>query len=291
MITFTTPLAAVMFPKVVQSAARTAGTDAVRHALIATALLGGAAAVACTLFPALPVRIIYFRNPLYWRSAELIPWFAWCLLPLILANVLISNLLARRKFRVVPWLVVVAAGYGLALSQLQDRLTFFTEQDIQKPGLFAERLAKQTDPPARWIWSHLDSGEQARIDQAASDPVQARSVLVAAFNRLLRSGTMGSFAEVGGVSFSAVARKQIEANPAGRSLIALNRLLMQEAFPNELASAEAKMFKGFKTVIGTLGIFSSMLLLVVLWFTTWMGCAANRALERPGAEQPAPALG
>jgi O-antigen/teichoic acid export membrane protein len=122
LVSFTTPLAAVMFPKVVQSAARTEKTDAMTHALAATALLGVAAAVACTLLPELPLRIIYFRKPLYWNSAPLIPWFGWCLLPLILANVLLSNLLARARFEVVPWAVAVAIGYGLTLANLKDRV-------------------------------------------------------------------------------------------------------------------------------------------------------------------------
>jgi O-antigen/teichoic acid export membrane protein len=123
MVTFTTPLASVMFPKIVQSAARTQQTDALRQALAVTALLGGVAALACTLLPELPLRIIYIRNATYWKSAPLIPWIAWALLPLILANVLMNNLLARDRFRVVPWAVLVAAGYGAALLALRQRMS------------------------------------------------------------------------------------------------------------------------------------------------------------------------
>jgi len=122
LVTFTTPLTSVMFPKIVQSAARTEHTDALKQALGATALLGGAASLACTLWPELPLRIIYFRNPIYWQSSPLVPWFAWCLLPLIMANVLIGNLLARQRFAVVPWLLLIAVGYGVALINLRTTL-------------------------------------------------------------------------------------------------------------------------------------------------------------------------
>ncbi|MFO1496791.1 MAG: hypothetical protein U1G07_00085 [Verrucomicrobiota bacterium] len=122
LFTFTTPLASVMFPKLVRSAARTEKSDALRHALAATALLGGMAAVACMLLPQLPLRILYVRNPIYWQSAPLVPWFAWALVPLIMANVLINHLLAHNRFRVVPWAALVGAGYGLALLALKDRL-------------------------------------------------------------------------------------------------------------------------------------------------------------------------
>lgn len=122
LVTFTTPLSAVMFPKVVRSAALTQDTRALRQALGATALLGAAAALACTVVPKLPLQIIYFSKPIYWSAAPLVPWFTWSLLPLILANVLLSNLLARGRFAVVPWAVLVAAGYAVALAVLKQKL-------------------------------------------------------------------------------------------------------------------------------------------------------------------------
>jgi len=122
LITFAGPLAAVMFPKVVRSAALTQDTRALRQALTATAFIVGLAALACTLVPWLPVRIVFFRKPEYWAATPLVPWFAWCLLPLILSNVLVSNLLARGRFAVVPWTGLIAAGYGAVLGLLKPRL-------------------------------------------------------------------------------------------------------------------------------------------------------------------------
>ena len=112
----TIPMAGVMFPKVVRSAATAENTNVLAQALGATALLGGAAALGCTLFPALPLKILY--SDAFLTIKPLVPWFAWCMLPLTLANVLINNLLARERFRVVPWLVVVAVCYGGTLAWL-----------------------------------------------------------------------------------------------------------------------------------------------------------------------------
>jgi len=111
-----------MFPKVVRSAALAQDTRAVRLALGATVLVGSLAVLACTLFPSLPLRIIYFTKPEYWAAAPLVPWYAWSLLPLVLANVLIANLLARERFAVVPLLVLVAVSYGGALALLKPLL-------------------------------------------------------------------------------------------------------------------------------------------------------------------------
>lgn len=115
LITFLLPMSAVMFPKIVRSAALTQSTRALEHAIVGTALLGAAAAFACILFPRLPLQIIYFGKPEYWAAAPLVPWFTWCLLPLILANVLIANLLARDWFSIAYPVAAIALAYGATL--------------------------------------------------------------------------------------------------------------------------------------------------------------------------------
>ncbi len=110
---FIGPMAQVMFPKVVQSAARAERTNVLAQALGATALLGGVGALVCTVVPWLPLRIIY--PPAYLAIEPLVPWFAWCVLPVTLSNVLINNLLARGRYAVYRWLVAVALAYPAAL--------------------------------------------------------------------------------------------------------------------------------------------------------------------------------
>jgi O-antigen/teichoic acid export membrane protein len=122
LITMTTPMMSVMFPKVVRSAALSRDTRTVRLALGATALIGVLGALGCTLVPGLPLRLIYITKPEYWAAAPLVPWYVWSLVPLILANVLIGNLLARERFAVVPLLVLVALSYGGALALLKPYL-------------------------------------------------------------------------------------------------------------------------------------------------------------------------
>jgi O-antigen/teichoic acid export membrane protein len=101
------------------------------QALGATALLGGAAALGCTLFPELPLRIVYDQS--FLKIAPLVPLFAWCMLPLTLANVLINDLLARERFIAVPFIVAVSAGYGWALHQFHDSF----EMVIRTLGIFS----------------------------------------------------------------------------------------------------------------------------------------------------------
>ena len=114
-IQFIAPVALVMFARVAKSVARSEGSDSLRMTLAATILFGALAAIGCTLLPRLPLRVIYISNPEMWEAAPLVPWFAWALLPLTVANVLVQNILARGRFKAVWWLVLVPAAYVAAL--------------------------------------------------------------------------------------------------------------------------------------------------------------------------------
>ena len=121
---FIAPVSLVMFARVAQSVARAERTDSLGMTLGATILFGGIAAVGCTLFPKLPLHLMYFKNPEMWQAAPLVPWFAWALLPVAVANVLVQNILARGRFEAVPWLCLVPAVYAASLC-------------LQAPGLLA----------------------------------------------------------------------------------------------------------------------------------------------------------
>lgn len=114
-IFLTAPLVWVMFPKVVSNTATSQETPVMLQALGATAFIGVGASLACTLFPELLLKIVFPRAAHPLPHAGMVPWFAWSLLPLVLANVLISSLLARERFSIIPVIVLVAVGYGVTL--------------------------------------------------------------------------------------------------------------------------------------------------------------------------------
>jgi O-antigen/teichoic acid export membrane protein len=136
LVYFTMPVAAVMFPKLARSAATGQKSNALLQALGFTALAGAGAALMCTFFPELPLRLARY-DPSYLKiSAPLVPWFGWCMLPLTLAMVLLNSLMAQSQFRAVPWMVAVAVGYGIALYLRHDSFV----QVIQTIGCFGLAL-------------------------------------------------------------------------------------------------------------------------------------------------------
>ncbi|MCX8156351.1 MAG: hypothetical protein N3J91_07890 [Verrucomicrobiae bacterium] len=134
LVMFTAPLAVVMFPKVVRSQALGRRSQVMLVTLASVAALGVLAATACTLLawgmayvvahpefnpawlPAGMLKALRGSATSVHVLATLIPWFVWCMLPLALGNVLLNNLLARQKYRVVPWLLLLITAYFAMLA-------------------------------------------------------------------------------------------------------------------------------------------------------------------------------
>jgi O-antigen/teichoic acid export membrane protein len=113
------PLAVVMFPKIVHAKAKAEKSDLMGVVLIGTVLLAAGGATGLWLFR--PWVVPFMFKPSYVQpAAVLLPWYAWAVVPLAVANVLLNNLLARGLFNVVPALCVLAIAYAFGLSRFHD---------------------------------------------------------------------------------------------------------------------------------------------------------------------------
>ncbi|MGA3180315.1 MAG: hypothetical protein ABSF38_08245 [Verrucomicrobiota bacterium] len=108
---FIAPITTVMFPTIVRNLALSKKSDTLVTTLGVTGVFACLAAVGGTLFPKVPLVILHYNM----EAAPLVPWFAWAVLPLTLAYVLIQNLLAQERYAAAPWLILVPVLYGLTL--------------------------------------------------------------------------------------------------------------------------------------------------------------------------------
>jgi len=110
------PLVGVMFPKIVHSTAKSEKTNLLKIVLAGTAVLTTGGVLGLWLLGPWVIRFVY--PPEYVsETLAVLPWYAGAMVPLALANVLVNDLLARGKFQIVPFLVLLAMFYGLALTQ------------------------------------------------------------------------------------------------------------------------------------------------------------------------------
>ena len=132
---FTVPLALVMLPRIARSAAQGERSNSFRLTLLATLALGGAAALGCTLFPKLPLQIMFFNKPQNWEASPMVPWFAWTLLTFTVANVFLTQLFGQGRFGIIGWVIAVAVSYVTTLTALGPRLLTMAPFDGYRAGV------------------------------------------------------------------------------------------------------------------------------------------------------------
>jgi O-antigen/teichoic acid export membrane protein len=115
-----TPLATVMFPKIVHSHAKSEKTNLLKLVLVGTGVLGVVGGLSLWFVSPWVVKIVYKSSDVH-ATVSLIPWYAGAMVPLALANVLVNDLLARARFSVVPPMIVLALVYAFTVPQVLHR--------------------------------------------------------------------------------------------------------------------------------------------------------------------------
>jgi len=108
------PMAAVMFPKIVHAQAKSEKSNLFNIVVLGTAVMGVCGAIGLWIVGPLVVRIV-FKSSDVDETIRLIPWYAGAMIPLALANVMVNDLLARKRYGVVPFMVLLAVAYGFTL--------------------------------------------------------------------------------------------------------------------------------------------------------------------------------
>jgi O-antigen/teichoic acid export membrane protein len=129
------PLAAVMFPKIVHASAKSEKSNLLGIVLLGTAVLAIGGAAGLCVFGPFVVRLIY--TPEYVAlTAKLLPWYAGAMIPLALANVMVNDLMARGKFKIVLPMVLLAIAYGFTLPLMLHKFPGHMEVALQTLGAF-----------------------------------------------------------------------------------------------------------------------------------------------------------
>lgn len=153
------PLATVLFPKIVQSTIHGKKSNLFGLAVLGTAVLSTCGMLGLWATGSIVVRIVGKASDVAGTTA-LIPWYAGAMIPLAMANIMVNDLLARSKFAVVPFMILVAVAYGLAMPFTLSHFPGRLEVPLQTVGVFNLLLFGVC---AWFTWGKLGKKELGRV--------------------------------------------------------------------------------------------------------------------------------
>ncbi len=111
----------------------------------------------------------------------------------------------------------------------------FSAGDFKDLSGFVTKLRVHRDPVSDHLWNQFPEPTRQALADLHSPPEQQQSGLVAALNNLLKGNLIYETGRFAQVTISSTARALISQDPQGEDLIRLNRLLIQDAYPKEIA--------------------------------------------------------
>ena len=116
-------------------------------------------------------------------------------------------------------------------------------KDVLNPASFLLRMEHpaETDGVSLYISTNLSSGTKDLLAQHTGWNSELQQPLLKDLNRIIQSGPIYESQRFANANLSAEALKLIEEKPDGKDLVRLNRLLLHDAYPFEIA--KKKQFK------------------------------------------------
>jgi O-antigen/teichoic acid export membrane protein len=117
------PLASVMFPRLVHSAAKSEKSNLMGMVLLGTAVLAILGSLSLSLLGPLVTQLV-FKKAVAAQVSSLLPWYSAAMVPLALSNVLLNQLLSRpdSKWMLALFVLIAAVGYLFAITQFHTSL-------------------------------------------------------------------------------------------------------------------------------------------------------------------------
>lgn len=126
--------------------------------------------------------------------------------------------------------------------QIENNATSFSSSGITDPAAFAAKLTKATDPVSAFLRQRLEpavKADLARYSAAGAEPKEAIAALVKDLNRVVSGPSIYTAARFRGVVLRPETAELLHGRPRGQELARLNKMLIEDAYPSEVAKSAA----------------------------------------------------
>jgi hypothetical protein len=115
---------------------------------------------------------------------------------------------------------------------------YFTGSDFLDLPAIIQKLIPHADPMSKCVWSQCSDPTRQLLGDNNMTLEQKRHALVEGLNDFLRRNSIANRHCFAGIQLSNGTLELMSRNPQGETLFWLNRLLLQDAFPGEIAVKE-----------------------------------------------------
>jgi hypothetical protein len=127
--------------------------------------------------------------------------------------------------------------------QIENSETSFSGSDITNLSALARSIAATQNGLAAFVNSELDDAFRTNLSGFAAsnetDDKAIRSALAKALSKIISGPLIYDKSRFHGIHLQPATKKLLHRNPQGRELVELNRMLLVDAFPGELAAVTA----------------------------------------------------
>jgi sugar porter (SP) family MFS transporter len=130
------------------------------------------------------------------------------------------------------WIACFVLTYSFPILNRQMSPVWLTPQDLTDQPAFAARLMSRTNLAADFVRDRLPPQAVTVVGNTkAGLPAEAEALLVSELNRLIQGPSLFESNRFAGLKLSSETKGLLAQQPAGVELARLNRLLLQDAFP------------------------------------------------------------
>ena len=129
--------------------------------------------------------------------------------------------------------------YGLIFPSANTTPSLLSAKDVKDFPALAMKLSRPVEPVSQFLGSQFPVEDRQLLANAETNPDQALSVLVVDLNHLVQCNSLYDAQVFAGVDLSKDTRLLLAEKPQGEKLLRLNRLLLADAYPSEIARVYA----------------------------------------------------
>jgi hypothetical protein len=118
--------------------------------------------------------------------------------------------------------------------QIENSATTLSSDAITDQPAFIARLTHASDPLSAWILQQLDEATRTQLATYTSSSPDAKatvSALIKQLNQLLAGSSLYTASRFSGIALRPETQQLLNQNPTGQQLAHLNRMLLEDAYP------------------------------------------------------------